>query len=326
MVLVLFGISFGLLISFSPKAHAGVFSFLAEFLSDNKAEGSTSRDKYNSQNLALLDAAHIQKPAIGGGEVVIVDNSALEYQSESNVGAYQTDQISVYIVREGDTLSQIAKMFSVSINTIIWANDIVGGVIAPGQNLVILPVSGVRHLVKSGETLESIAKKHDGDLKEILQFNNLTADAKLAVGEEVIIPNGDANPVTSTSKSGSTPAKKTSLAGYFAKPVDGPYKKSQGIHGYNGVDLAGSVGTRIVASAAGKVIVSRNSGYNGGYGSYVVISHSNGTQTLYAHLNSAAATQGANVAQGQLIGYMGNTGRSTGVHLHFEVRGAKNPF
>lgn len=324
MVLVLFGIFFGFSISFSPKAHASVLSFFADMLGDREAEGSGSRDKYNSQNLALLDASQSVKPATGGGDVVIVDNSALEFQSESNAGAYQTDQISVYVVRDGDTLSQIAKMFGVSVNTIVWANDIEGGVISPGQTLVILPVSGVRHVVKEGETLASIAKKHDGDLKEILQFNNLAADAKLAVGEEIIIPNGDATPVT---PSGKAPAKQnTSLAGYFGKPIDGPYQKSQGIHGYNGVDLAGSVGTRIVASAAGKVIVSRNSGYNGGYGNYIVISHPNGTQTLYAHLKSTAVAQGSNVSKGQLIGFMGNTGRSTGPHLHFEVRGAKNPF
>jgi LysM repeat protein len=326
LVLFLFGITTGLLIINSPKAHASVVSFFAGILSGNQVSGHTGPEKYNSQNLALLDASQVQKVGTGGGEVVIVDNTALEFQTEISSSAYQSDQISTYVVRPGDTLSQIAKMFNVSVNTIVWANDIEGGVITPGQNLVILPVSGVRHLVKEGETLESIAKKHGGDLREILQFNNLTFDAKIAVGEEIIIPNGDATPVTPEGKPKSTPAKQTSLAGYFAKPVDGPYTRSQGIHGYNGVDLAGAVGTNIVASASGKVIVSRNAGFNGGYGNYIVISHPNGTQTLYAHLKSTAIAQGANVSKGQLIGYMGNTGRSTGPHLHFEVRGAKNPF
>jgi len=81
-----------------------------------------------------------------------------------------------------------------------------------------------------------------------------------------------------------------------------------------------------MAAADGEVIVSRNSGWNGGYGSYVVLRHSNGTQTLYAHLNSTAVGVGEKVSQGDIVGYMGNTGKSTGVHLHFEVRGAKNPF
>ncbi|MDO8482413.1 MAG: M23 family metallopeptidase, partial [bacterium] len=73
-------------------------------------------------------------------------------------------------------------------------------------------------------------------------------------------------------------------------------------------------------------IVSKNYGWNGGYGEYVVISHSNGTQTLYSHMSENITYPGMRVSQGQVIGYVGSTGKSTGSHLHFEVRGAKNPF
>lgn len=102
--------------------------------------------------------------------------------------------------------------------------------------------------------------------------------------------------------------------------------RSQGIHGHNGVDIAAPVGTPVWAAADGKVIVARSGGWNGGYGSYVVISHSNGTQTLYAHLSRVDVTVGQSVTKGKTIGAMGNTGKSTGPHLHFEVRGGKNPF
>jgi murein DD-endopeptidase MepM/ murein hydrolase activator NlpD len=102
--------------------------------------------------------------------------------------------------------------------------------------------------------------------------------------------------------------------------------RTQGIHGHNGVDLASSVGTPIYAAATGNVIISRVGGWNGGYGNYIVISHSNGTQTLYGHLNSISVNSGDNVVKGQFIGTMGNTGKSTGPHLHFEIRGARNPF
>jgi len=74
------------------------------------------------------------------------------------------------------------------------------------------------------------------------------------------------------------------------------------------------------------VIIARTSGWNGGYGNYIVINHGNGTQTLYGHLSSLAVTVGKTVTRGEIIGYMGSTGRSTGAHLHFEIRGAKNPF
>lgn len=325
VTLLLAVVAFGLFVFFdSAQAEASVLSFLADAITGKEASGNSNESKYNSQNIALLSAPLSPKLAIGGS-VAIVDNSALEYQAESSVEAYQSDQISVYVVHEGDTLSQIAKMFNVSINTIVWANDIENGVIVPGQNLVILPISGIRHIVKSGDTIQSIAQKYDGDLKEILQYNNLSAETKLAVGDEIIIPNADASPAKlSTATQVKAPTRQVST-GYFIRPVKGGVK-TQGIHGYNAVDIGVPIGTRVTASAAGKVIVSRNSGYNGGYGNYIVISHPNGTQTLYAHLNSTAIAQGSNVEQGQLIGYSGTTGRSTGPHLHFEVRGAKNPF
>ena len=102
--------------------------------------------------------------------------------------------------------------------------------------------------------------------------------------------------------------------------------RTQGVHGYNGIDIGAGRGTAIYAAAAGTVIVSRSSGWNGGYGNYVVIAHDNGVQTLYAHLDSVNVGAGQRVNQGSLLGGMGATGKVTGVHLHFEVRGAKNPF
>jgi len=90
--------------------------------------------------------------------------------------------------------------------------------------------------------------------------------------------------------------------------------------------LASSYGSAILASADGEVIISKNSGWNGGYGDYIVVKHANGTQTLYAHLSQSLVSVGQAVKQGDIIGAMGSTGKATGVHLHFEIRGAKNPF
>lgn len=237
-----------------------------------------------------------------------------------------SDQISTYIVREGDSLSMIADMFNVSINTIRWANDMSGkSTIQPGQRLVILPVTGIRHLVKKGDTAQSIAKKYKGDLEEILQYNGIEEDASLVVGSEIIIPDGEIV-VTATKSSGgaSRAYSGPTYAGYYMKPTNGI--RTQGIHGHNGVDFGAPAGTPIYASAAGEVIISLSGGWNGGYGNYVVVKHDNGTQTLYAHNSSNAVSSGQVVAQGDVIGYVGSTGRSTGSHLHFEVRGATNPF
>ena len=250
-----------------------------------------------------------------------------------------SDHISIYVVRPGDTLSGIATMFGVSANTIIWANNMGSAKdFHVGDTLVILPVSGTEHTIVKGDTLKSIAKKYNADASEIAQFNGLDQKGSLAVGTKIIIPGGEVTPVVSVTKK--SPGKKNSsgkiyepylggsgaiFSDYYVNPIPGALV-TQGVHGWNAVDLATSRGTPIHASADGVVIVSRGSGaWNGGYGNYVVITHDNGSQTLYAHMTRTAVSSGQSVSSGDIIGYVGSTGLSTGAHLHFEVRGAANP-
>jgi murein DD-endopeptidase MepM/ murein hydrolase activator NlpD len=274
-------------------------------------------------------------PARGGGDIKIIDDSALMPEEGpagtiADIEKPKNSTISLYVVREGDTLSEIAEMFDVSVNTIRWANDIpTRGTIRVGQTLTILPITGVKYTVEKGDTLSSIAKELHSDADEIAVFNGIEEGSALAVGTKLIIPNGEitvavAAPAPRPSSYGTTVSP--TYAGYYMRPISSG-TKTQGIHGYNGVDLAASIGTPIMASASGSVIVVRNSGWNGGYGIYVVIKHDNGTQTLYAHNSSNIVSVGQRVVQGQVIGYIGSTGRSTGAHVHFEIRGGpRNPF
>lgn len=312
--------------------HAGFFSFVAN-LFEPETKGAPNKVTVNSQNMALLQAAlnPDPNPAKGGGDITIVGGTALLPESGpegtlADINEHTgSDEISLYVVRSGDSLSQIAKMFGVSVNTIMWANDI-RGPIKEGDKLVILPISGVQHVVKTGDTVQTIAKKYKADLQEVLQFNNLTAEAKLAVGQTIIIPDGEIQAPKATAPSNR--ARNTSgphYEGYYMRPLAGG-TRTQGLHGYNGVDIADVVGASVFAAAPGEVIISRNSGWNGGYGHYIVIAHNNGTQTLYSHLSEAIVPAGTTVFKGQVIGYVGSTGKSTGPHLHFEIRGAKNPF
>ena len=285
----------------------------------------------NSQTMDLLEGyLNINPTGTGSVEVAITDGVALESNggnSESFVelGKSGTGQISVYVVRKGDTLGEIAEMFGVSTNTIVWANDLKRGVIKEGQELVILPISGVRHVVKNGDTLKSLAIKYKADLEDILSYNSLPADAKINVGDVVIIPDGVISAAQTSLARTSGSQTYPVYSGFYLRPIVGG-RKTQGIHGNNGVDLAAPTGTPILASADGKVIISRTGGYNGGYGLYVVVSHANGTQTLYAHMSKNNVSVGQSVEQGQVIGAVGSTGKSTGPHVHFEIRGAKNPF
>jgi murein DD-endopeptidase MepM/ murein hydrolase activator NlpD len=243
------------------------------------------------------------------------------------VSSASPEDISVYTVREGDTLGMIAEMFDISPNTIRWANDIdVKGTIKPGQELVILPISGIKHKVAKGETFASIAKKYKGDAREISLFNGIEEGDELVAGTEIIIPNGEVaesvskpKPTTSTSN-----APTTNASGYYGLPVKGI--KTQGDHDrYHALDIGAKTGTPIWAMASGRVIVAKSpAAWNGGYGGMVVIQHDNGTQTLYAHLSKLGVSQGQTVTKGSEIGKVGSTGRSTGPHLHVEIRTGKS--
>jgi murein DD-endopeptidase MepM/ murein hydrolase activator NlpD len=234
-------------------------------------------------------------------------------------------QISTYTVQEGDTLSFIASDYGVSIDTIIWANSLKDAdSIRPGMELKIPPVSGVVHKVKKGETVSSIAKKYGIGEEKIISFNFLPQEGNLQEGQELIVPGGKLQsqpaPSTSTAKRF---AYLPNFGGFFSWPTTG-YDWGR-IHGRNGVDIANSCGTPIYATADGSVTLAKSSGWNGGFGKFEKILHSNGTETLYAHLSRLLVSVGEYVTKGQQIGVMGSTGNSTGCHLHFEVHGAKNP-
>lgn len=269
------------------------------------------------------------------GEGALVAYAGPDGTPGDTIVAPASDRISVYVVRPGDTLSEIGALFGVSVNTIVWANNLGSAKdVHPGDALLILPVSGVKRVVVAGDTLASLAKKYGADAIEIAEYNGLDASAALAIGSTIIIPGGEVAPPAATRASGTTRIIRepylggsgAAQAGYYTNPLPGE-RITQGIHGWNAVDIGAARGTPIHAAADGTVIIARNNGaWNGGYGNYVVISHGNGTETLYAHMTHAIVAAGQSVSSGQTIGYVGTTGLATGPHLHFEVRGAANPF
>lgn len=238
-----------------------------------------------------------------------------------------------YEVKAGDTVSTIAEKFGVSIDTIIWENNLKSvKEIKPGQILRILPVSGVLYKVKPGETIYSIAKKHQVDPQVIVDwpYNSFANDETfaLAVGQMLMIPDGiklKEKPLAPRRFYATVPGAGLGT-GRFVWPVGG--RISQGYSWYHkAIDIANKAAPAIVAADGGTVIVT---GWPSpwAYGNRVIIDHGNGFQTLYAHLSQIYVSPGQKVARGQTIGRMGSTGRSTGTHLHFEIRingAAQNP-
>lgn len=293
------------------------------------SQSATSSNAKMANNKAILASSSTDNLNMVDGAVLVSDKK-VAVNSAVDADGYINDRISLYTVHSGDTLEQIAKMYSVTPSTILWANDLTKGTaLKEGQVLVILPISGIKYTVKKGDTLEKIATKYKGDKVEIALFNNMSAGDSLNVGDEIIIPDADgslaASQTTTKNTKTSTKSSGKDSSGYFMRPVVGGVR-TQGIHGHNGIDIAASLGTPILAAADGTVVISKFGSWNGGYGNYVVIQHSNGTQTLYGHMSANLVSAGEKVTKGQAIGKMGNSGQSTGVHLHFEVRGGKNPF
>ncbi len=327
----------------SPQSVDDIFPFLHTAHAQTGADGAVLHDS----SIDLLEAAINSDPnpnkgdremEVAGGSALLphggpgyaegADNSTQKSSKPKKTG------ISVYTVQEGDALSEIAEEHGVSTNTILWANDIRdASTIRVGDELIILPVSGVQHKVASGETLQSIAKKFGSDASDIALYNGIDERAGLKAGVEIVVPGGAFPSATkkvaasgATKKSTGTRAKSSTAAslGKFGNPLPGR-AITQANHGQNAVDIDGETGDPIYASAGGSVIIAKGGGgYNGGYGNYIVIEHGGGAQTLYAHMSSLAVS-GGSVDKGEVIGYVGSTGKSTGSHLHFEVRGATNP-
>ncbi len=241
-------------------------------------------------------------------------------------GTHDETGISEHIVEQGDTISSIAEQFGISQNTILWANDLKNGsVISPGQKLVILPTTGIMHIVRSKDTVSQLAQNYKVERDEIIAFNNLSEDGEIFVGDILIVPNAR-KPVQIQSAPASLVALPNS---YFISPVPSPYRITQGLHWYNAIDLStGKCGSPVYAAAGGQI---QRAGYDNRAGNYVRMLHPNGVVTFYGHLSSIAVRAGQTVSQGTVIGYIGHTGHTIpdgpgGCHLHFDVRGARNPF
>jgi len=246
-------------------------------------------------------------------------------------------EIFEYTVEEGDSLGSIAAKFDISLNTILWANDLSSrSVIRTGQKLIILPTTGAIHHVKNGDTISEIAQRYEGKTKDIIEFNDLSGEGDIYVGDILIVPDG-VKPPKAIVSSGSDSVPLASS--YFIIPVSSPYRVTQGLHFYNAIDFAHNSGEscgKPVFAAAGGTVQKVEFGYNQGMGNYVRVIHPNGLITHYGHLQKTLVSSGQKVSQGEMIGLIGYSGKTipagpSGCHLHFALYSSQglpptNPF
>ncbi len=220
-----------------------------------------------------------------------------------------------YTVRSGDTIEKIAKRFGLRQDTIISVNNLQSASsLRSGLSLRIPNMDGVSHRVRRGESLSSLSKTYAIDMTRIVDANDL-ASSTIAVGQSLFIPNARL----------SSASLKQFYGMQFQWPVRGRISSPFGFRSnpftglrtfHSAVDIVVNIGSSVTATSDGRVA---DTGYNSVFGNYIILKHDSGYQSLYAHLSKITVKEGSYISKGSVIGLSGNTGQSTGPHLHFSL-------
>lgn len=240
----------------------------------------------------------------------------------------KTPEKKFHIVKKGEYLSTIAKTYDISLNKILRINGLRNpNRIQVGQKIYLdrnaaLKNSHIKYMtyrIRKNDTILKIARRHHASYNQILALNNLKNANRIWVGQKLKIPTYGSSKIGVLNFQWPLVAhhRISSPYGMRRDPYDHSKKEF-----HKGIDIPAPVGTPIHASSAGKVVFS---GLKHGYGNVVILRHKKGYLTVYAHCSQILVKSGQFINSNQVIALVGNTGRSTGSHLHFEVRKFSRP-
>lgn len=293
--------------------------------------GETNQNQVRYRTVAELASTGYFNEDVVYDEVITTVGDSNDYifktgATETIISRNARRETIIYEVKPGESVSSVARDFGLGPDTLQYANKLTSGSLTSGQKLKIPPIDGIYVTVNKNDTLSTIAKRYKVNVDDIVKYNGLDTSTPIFAGQEILIPgmvvpksSSGSQYVPSGNIQGLPNFNPSASAGQFVWPLTSPtHFISQGYRTYHrAVDLNRLNGWGIYASAAGIV---RTYSVRGGYGNYIDINHGNGWITRYGHLSSFKVQSGDYVQQGQLIGIMGSTGRSTGPHLHFEIR------
>ncbi|MDR2181183.1 MAG: M23 family metallopeptidase [Treponema sp.] len=256
---------------------------------------------------------------VGGRESVVTSESAL-LETEGLLEPEEFSRphmllFSSYTMKKGDVVSEVSRQFGLNDGTLISLNGIKNTRnVSIGQVLKIPNQDGIIYTVKKGDTIASVAAKHKIEVEAIKVVNELFSD-QINPNTTLFLPGAVMPRVEEQEINGDlfiwpVRGRLTSFYGYRRSPFTG------GRSFHAGIDIAAFQGTPIKAAMAGRVL---SVGWDNTYGNFIVVTHQGGYRTLYGHMSKTAAQNGAYVNVGDVIGYVGSTGQSTGPHLHFTV-------
>ena len=284
--------------------------------------GRTPRD----DSLVVIDDGTILGPIDDGTTGDAGDGSSIDdATADDGVGPIRSERFLVHTVDDGESIADIATVLGVAISNLLASNRLFGGEQLQPNQVLYASDKGIVHIIQLGQTLSDIARSYAVPLETLMEANDLTSSSTIFAGDRILIPGA------TTSFWNNAVTLSSGVSTQFIWPLEGELVSEFGWrvhpvlgdrHHHDGIDLDVPEGTAVHAAAAGEVYFY---GEQPGYGNVLIIEHANGFYTLYGHLSDSFVFAGQYVEMGQAVARSGNSGISSGPHLHFELRNREYP-